>query len=80
MSSKNLIMKRFYFFLLKTEFPCIFKEIKTKRKIFRQSWAKNICTFFYILPQSPFTASETELDYCHQKVNVRGRLASCGAI
>ena len=33
--------------------------------------AENICTLFPILAQSIFTKRESELDYYHQKVNVR---------
>ena len=32
---------------------------------------QNILRLFHVLPQFPFTASETELDYYYQKVNVR---------
>ena len=31
-----------------------------------QSW-KNICRLFHVLAQFPFTTSERELDYYHQK-------------
>ena len=40
---------RFYFFSTKNwsflEFKCIFKEVKTKRKVFGQSWTKHFQTF-----------------------------------
>ena len=32
---------------------------------------ENVCRLFQILAQFPFTKSETELDYYHQKVNAR---------
>ena len=32
---------------------------------------QNICRLFHFLGQVPFTISETELDYYHQKVNVQ---------
>ena len=50
-------------------FQCIFKQVKTKRKIFRQSWTKHLY-IFHFSAQFVFTTSETELDYYHQKVNV----------
>ena len=43
----------------------------------RRSWyfnlynlGKNIWMFFYVMVQFHFTASETELDHCHQRVDV----------
>ena len=51
-------------------FQCIIKQVKTKRKIFRQSWTKHLQTFHF-LAQFVFTTSETEVDYYHQKVNIR---------
>ena len=35
----------------------------------QQSWKKN-CRLVQVLAQSPFTTSETEPDYYHQKVSV----------
>ena len=32
---------------------------------------KIFVVFFYVLTQLPFTASEMELDYYHQKVNIQ---------
>ena len=51
-------------------FQRIVKQVKTNRKIFRQSWTKH-CRLFHFLAQFVFTTSEKELDYYHQKVNVR---------
>ena len=41
-----------------------------KKKKFRQLLT-NFCRLFRILAQLPFTTSELELDYYHQKVNVQ---------
>ena len=47
--SRAVFKKRFYFFSTKDwsffGFQCIFKQVKTKRKIFRQSWTKHLPTF-----------------------------------
>ena len=32
---------------------------------------QKICRLFHVLAQYPFTTSETELDFYHQKVNIR---------
>ena len=32
---------------------------------------QNICRLFHVLAQFPFMISEAELDYYHQRVNVR---------
>ena len=37
----------------------------------RYKLSQNTLRLFHVLPQFPFTASETELDYYYQKVNVR---------
>ena len=37
---------------------------------FTYNLRQNICRFFHVLAQFLFTASETKLDYYHQKVNV----------
>ena len=58
------------------EFSSIFKEVKTERKIFRQSYTKHLQTFSRF-STAFFTRSEAELDYYHQNVNVR--VASCAA-
>lgn len=52
------------------KFPFIFKEVQTKKKIFRQS-RENICRRFHILTQFPFTKSDIELDYYHQKMIIQ---------
>ena len=52
------------------EFQCIFKELKTKRKIFRQSWTKYLETFHF-LAKFLFTINKTELEYYHQNMSVR---------
>ena len=39
--------------------------------VLRHKLSQNILRLFHVLPQFPFTASETELDYYYQKVNVR---------
>ena len=51
-------------------FQCNIKQVKTEGKIFRQSWTKHLETFS-LLAQFDITTVETELDYYHQKVNVR---------
>ena len=51
-------------------FEGIFKEVKTKKNIFRQSWTKYLETFS-LFSTIFFTTSETELDYYHQKVSVQ---------
>lgn len=43
---------------------------KLKRLIL-QFWTEHICQLFHVLAQFFFTTSETQLDYCHQKINVR---------
>ena len=67
-------MKRFYFFLLKTDhfssLTAFLKEQKLKGK-FSDNLGQNIYRFFHVLVQFLFTISETELDYYHQTVNVR---------
>ena len=35
------------------EFPCIFKELKTKREVFRESWTKHLQTFWYFSTVCP---------------------------
>ena len=50
-------------------FQGIFKEVKTKDKIFRQTWIKYLETSS-ILVQLFFTTSSTELDHYNQKVSV----------
>ena len=46
----------------------IIKQVKTKKKIFRQPWTKQ--RLFHFLAPFFFTTSETEVDYYHQNVNV----------
>ena len=72
--SRAVFMKRFYFFILKTDhfwsLHVISKKWTLKRK-FSDSLGKCIYRLFQVLAQFIFTTSETELDYHDQKVNVR---------
>ena len=52
-------------------FQCIIKQVKTKKKIFRQCWAKHLETLFHFLAQFVITTIETDLEYYHQKVKVQ---------
>ena len=40
-------------------------------KLYFNNLGQSICRLFHFLAQVVFTASETELDYYHQRVNVR---------
>ena len=51
-------------------FKCMFEQIKTKRKIYKQSRTKHFLTFQY-LAQIFYTTIETQLDFYHQKLSVR---------
>ena len=67
-------MKKFYFFLLKTDHFCGFNAFLNKKKLkgkFSNNLGRNICRRSHFFAQFLFTTSETELNYCHQKVNVR---------
>ena len=67
-------MKRFYFHLLKTDRFCGFTAFLNKQKLkgkFSDNLGKNNCGVFHFLAQSVCTTSEMELNYNHQKVNVR---------
>ena len=70
--SRALFMKRFYFFLRKTNdfwsFNLFLKKGKVKGTF---SDGKIICRLFHVSAQFLFTASKTELDYYQQKLNVR---------
>ena len=55
--------------LIFLEFLCIFRKVKIKK--FSDNLQQNICGLFHVLVQFLFARSETELDYYHQKLNVR---------
>ena len=40
-------------------------------KTYNYNLAQNICRLFHVLVQFPFTTSESELDYCPKKLNLR---------
>ena len=68
-------MKRFYFYLLKTDhfwgFNAFLNKEKLKEKL-SDNLRQNICRLFALFStQFVFATSEKELDYYHQKVNVR---------
>ena len=48
----------------------IYKENVTK-SMQMHNHGQNICRLFHVLAKFPFTKSESELDYYHQKVNIR---------
>ena len=48
-----------------------FQITKTKKGKVSDNHGQNICRLFQIFTQIPFTKSETELHYYHQKENVR---------
>ena len=50
--------------------PCIFKEVKTKRKN-TENCKKDFSIHLHFSTQIPFITSERELDYFHQNVNIR---------
>ena len=52
------------------------KKLKQKIK-FPDSNEKTICRPFHILAQLPFTTSEMELDYYHQKRNIWVPMLEC---
>ena len=59
------------FYILRSEncrFSFIIEKEKRKENCY---YGKNLCRLFHILAQFPFTTSKSELDYYHQKVNVR---------
>ena len=53
-------MKKYYFFLLKTDNFLGFND----------NLGQNICILSRFLAQFIFTTRKTELDYYHQKVNI----------
>ena len=67
-------MKRFYFLLLRNEYFWSMHAFSRKRKLkrkFSDNHGKKNCRLFYVLAHCPFTKSDSELDYYHQKVKVR---------
>ena len=66
--------KSYSIFVLKAEFSwscrIFWKKLKLKRKI-SGNHGKIICSLFHILAQFPFTTSETQVDYYHQRLNIR---------
>ena len=66
--SRAVFMKRFYFYLLKTDyywdFNPFFNKQKPKEK-FSDNVGQNICRLFNFLAEFAFTTSKTELDYYH---------------
>ena len=67
-------MKRFYYFLLKTDYVLGFKALSKKWKLkrkFSDNFGQNICRLFLFLEEFFFTTSETELDCYYQKVSAR---------
>ena len=67
-------MKMLCFFLLKTGYFWRFHDISKKQKLqgkVSDNLGQRICSLFRVLVQFLFTKSETELDYYHEKQNVR---------
>ena len=67
-------MKIVYFYVLKTDPFCGCNAFGNKQKLkekFSDNLEQNICRLFYFLTQFVFTTIETELNYYHQKLNVR---------
>ena len=56
-------------------FSAFYFQVETyiQEKFFIQNYnlGQNVCRLFHILTQFPFTKGEAELDYYHQKVNIR---------
>ena len=44
--------------------------MKIKKNHESDNHKQNVCKFFHALAQFPFTKSDSELDYCHEEVNV----------
>ena len=66
-------MKRFYFFLLKTDYFNGFKRFLKKQKLkrkFSYNLGQNIRRLCHFLAQLFFTTSEMELDYFHKEASV----------
>ena len=67
-------MKRFYFFLLKTDYFCGFNTFLKKKRLkgkFSNNLGRNICRRSHFFAQLLFITSEMALDYYHWKLNVR---------
>ena len=67
-------MKRFYFYLLKTDHFWAFNAFWNKKKLkekFWDSFKQNIDRLFHLLTQFVFTTNETDLYYYHEKLNVQ---------
>ena len=67
-------MKKFYFFVLTNDHLwslCTFSKKKKLKQIFSNNHERNICRLFHFLAQCCFTAIESELQNCHQDVNLQ---------
>ena len=71
---RPFFMTRFYVFLSKQDQFWSFHAFSKKREAethFPDNQSKNISALFYLFAYFPFTTSELELNYYHQKLNVR---------
>ena len=72
--SRAVFKNRFFFYLLETDHLWCFNPLLNKQKLkgkFLDNLGQNVQRLFHLLAQLVFTASETDVDYYHQKVNLR---------
>ena len=68
------LRRGFIFLLLKTDHFLSYDTFLKKRKLkgkLSENLGQNICTLIHVLTQFLFSTSETKLDFCQQKNNVR---------
>ena len=61
----------FHFFLLRNDNFHAFSKTQKLKGTFSDNNEQNICRSFHVLVKSAFRTSELELNYYHQKVNIR---------